>query len=126
MTNNCTCQSKQVVYIIKCLKCNIYYIGETEGYAYKRISQHISSITKFDYKETLIFKKPVAEHFRLKGHILNRDFRFCIFDKNLNSKTRLSTESDLILIFKQYTNIINIKKSSDKSDFKYISSLSFA
>jgi len=108
MTNNCTCQSKQVVYIIKCLKCNIYYIGETEGYAYKRISQHISSITKFDYKETLIFKKPVAEHFRLKGHILNRDFRFCIFDRNLNSKTRLSTESDLILIFKQYTNIINI------------------
>jgi len=127
MANNCNCNSKQVVYIIKCLKCNIYYIGETESYAFKRILQHTKSIVNFDYKlDSLVHLKPVAEHFRLKGHILNRDFRFCIFDNNLNQKLRLSTESDLIFIFKQYANILNIKKSSDKSEFKYIYSLSFS
>jgi hypothetical protein len=126
MANHCTCISKQVVYIIKCIKCNCFYIGETEGIASKRISQHINSILKFDYKEAFIFSKPVAEHFRLKNHVLNRDFRFCIFNKNLINKVRLSTESDLISIFKQFANIINIKKTSDKSDFKYISFLSFS
>ena len=117
IANHCTCNSKQVVYIIKCIKCNCFYIGETEGIASKRISQHINSILKFDYKEALVFSKPVAEHFRLKNHVLNRDFRFCIFNKNLINKVRLSTESDLIFIFKQYANIINIKKTSDMSDF---------
>ncbi len=114
-----------MVYIIKCIKCNCFYIGETEGIASKKISQHINSILKFDYKEALVFSKPVYEHFRLKNHVLNRDFRFCIFNKNLINKVRLSTESDLIFIFKQYANINNIKKTSDKSDLKYISFLFF-
>ncbi len=78
IANHCTCNSKQVVYIIKCIKCNCFYIGETEGIASKRISQHINSILKFDYKETLVFSKPVAEHFRLENHVLNRDFAFLI------------------------------------------------
>ena len=65
-------------------------------------------LKEFDYKEALVFSKPVAEHFRPKNHILNRDFRFCIINKNLINKVRLSTESDLIFIFKQYCTSIVI------------------
>jgi len=124
LKNNCCCINKKVVYIIKCMKCNCFYIGETGEYAYVRINQHIKSIVNFQpYKNNTFL--PVAEHFRLKGHILFNHFRFCIFNKNLEKSKRLSTEIDIINIFRQFTNTLNIKPDANKFNFNLVKSLSF-
>ena len=41
------CKSCGIVYIIKCIKCNIFYIGESELSATKRLSQHLYDISNF-------------------------------------------------------------------------------
>ena len=50
------CQSKNIIYIIECLKCHDLYIGETERTLAARLQGHISDINTFK-------DKPVAEHF---------------------------------------------------------------
>ena len=123
LKNNCNCNSKQIVYIIKCLKCNIFYIGESEDLVKNRIKQHINSIKRFVPYQT--GNLVVAEHFRLKGHNIFEHFKFCIFNKNLERSTRLSTEIDLINLFRQFSTILNIKPSPDHLNFNLIKTLSF-
>src|SRR6056300_723586 len=50
------CQSKNIIYIIECLKCHELYVGETEQTLAARLQGHISDINTFK-------DKPVAEHF---------------------------------------------------------------
>ena len=65
----------------------------------------------------------VAEHFNLKGHSAFRDFKFCIFDKNLGDREiRLSIETDIMNIIRDFNHIINIKIPN----FKFINNLSFS
>jgi hypothetical protein len=120
---NCNCKSKKIVYIIKCLKCNIFYIGESEDMVKNRIKQHINSIKRFiPYQSGNLV---VAEHFRLKGHNITEHFRFCVFNKNLERTTRLSTEIDLINIFRQFSTVINIKPSASNLNLNLVKFLSF-
>ena len=44
---NSNCKSLGIVYIIKCLKCNIFYVGESEFSPNKRITQHLKDIESF-------------------------------------------------------------------------------
>jgi len=72
------------------------------------LSQHLLNIKNFIPYTNV--KSEVAEHFRLKGHNLDRDFKFCIFRKDINDKKeRLSIEADLIHIIGQFRSIINQK-----------------
>ena len=50
------CQSKDIIYIIQCKKCNEQYIGETERSLSARLVGHLSDIRH-------LRNKPVAEHF---------------------------------------------------------------
>ena len=156
MKSNCNCKSTEIVYIIKCLKCNVFYIGESGFTAERRISEHLHDIRTFvpyglrsfmlsnkeifsprpsvkrlnrvpSYKICTLrpVKKitEVAEHFNLKGHSAFRDFKFCIFDKNLGDREiRLSIETDIMNIIRDFNHIINIKIPN----FKFINNLSFS
>ena len=124
LKSNCNCESKKVVYIIKCLKCNIFYIGESEGSAKNRIKQHIYSIKRFIPYQTM-HSLVVAEHFRLKEHVLSEHFRFCIFNKNLDTNFRMSVETDLINLFRQFSTTINLKPNPNNLNFKQVKYLSF-
>jgi hypothetical protein len=41
LQNNCSCESSNLVYIIRCKLCNEYYVGHTEKSARIRLKQHI-------------------------------------------------------------------------------------
>ena len=79
------CQTKNIIYIIICLRCHIFYIGETEKSLSFRMSQHINHINKFKcFKK--YHNKEVANHFNLKGHKITDQFRYCV----LRWKTKIS------------------------------------
>ena len=56
-----TCQHSNLVYILRCNKCGILYVGETGRTLDTRCSEHISDI-KHNRGTT------VADHFNLSGH----------------------------------------------------------
>ena len=45
--NNLTCESSGILYIIKCSKCNVFYIGKSGKKAKERIGQHFYNINYF-------------------------------------------------------------------------------
>ena len=110
--NISNCQTKNVVYIILCIKCKIYYIGETSKSLATRIYQHLYKIKNF---KPIIDDNVVGLHFRSTQHCIYSDFRVCIFKSNLEDHTeRKNTEQDLIRIFKQCfnSNVLNSKISN--------------
>ena len=105
ITTNATCTSSQIVYIIKCIKCNVFYIGETGRTALVRIREHICNIKKFIPFEERVTS--VSQHFNLKGHTPD-DFKFIIISKNLEISSRIFLEKKLIYLFQLHKiNIIN-------------------
>jgi hypothetical protein len=56
LEHNLNCQSKQLVYVIKCKKCGLMYVGQTGQELHKRLIEHRSSINTGK-------PKPVAKHF---------------------------------------------------------------
>jgi len=75
------CKSEGIVYIIKCTKCDIFYIGESEFSAQKRISQHIYDIKSFVpygiHKFTL--NKIIPNTQKRKRLSRKLEFNICIF-----------------------------------------------
>ena len=125
----CDCNSRGVVYLICCKKCNEYYIGETERSANTRFSEHIYAINSFKYNisrsiSNLDTKSEVAVHFNRRGHSLINDLSFSVFTKDiLNLVERKSIESDLINIFKDLKiKILNKKQPK----IKHIKNICFA
>ena len=98
LLNNTNCESENVIYILICLRCEMYYIGQT-GRSFKmRFNEHIRNIHSF--KNLKKFNTEVSIHFNKKGHDYNRHIKFCIFNKNIDLLSdRLSMEADLINIF---------------------------
>ncbi len=102
------CESKGVVYVIKCSLCNVFYIGETGKSAKLRIFQHIKNILNFVPFER---STEVAEHFNIRNHRIQRDFNFSIFDRDIfEKKDRLDCETDVRHIIEMFRPVLNIKK----------------
>ena len=77
---NSNCQSKGIIYIIKCNLCiNTFYIGQTERRVKDRINEHIRDIKKF---KPFFNSKNVSFHFNLLGHNYKQHFTFFGFIKN--------------------------------------------
>ena len=95
LMNNNTCNSRNIIYIIICNKCSLFYVGESSKSLKERTAQHINHITNFiPYKK--YESKEVARHFRSKKHKLS-DFKICIFKSNIeNDEIRKNMEQDLI------------------------------
>jgi hypothetical protein len=120
LMSNASCTSTNLIYIIICLKCNLFYIGETSETLEKRISQHLNHKKKFKPFEKY-HEKEVARHFRTKGHNL-RHFKICVFRAELNdTMLRKNYELDLINRFNiNKKRCINIIKSKYNKSFIFI------
>ena len=92
VTDNLNCNSENVIYVIKCMRCDMCYIGETKNPVRSRINQHLSSI----YRELDL---PVAQHFNSTPHVIHDDFRFTPVCRETNPKSRKQKESRLIIKF---------------------------
>jgi hypothetical protein len=60
---NLTCGSENVIYLIRCKKCNKQYVGQTGQTLRKRFTNHKLSINKKT-------PNPVGKHFNQEGHSL--------------------------------------------------------
>ena len=107
---NSSCLSTNIVYIIECKLCNVFYVGQSSKSANTRIRQHLRAIKNF--KPFIKYTSEVGYHFNLKGHSTKDHFRFSIFVSNLElDSLRFSVECDIINIFNSFhPPIINEKK----------------
>ena len=97
--NNSNCKSSHIIYIIKCLKCNCYYIGQSYRTVEKRLYEHINNIKNFKCYEKN--NTVVSRHFNLKNHSLEH-FKFIIIDNNIDDDNlRLNCEARYIHLFLQ-------------------------
>jgi hypothetical protein len=91
-----TCNSQNVIYLIKCQFCNLHYIGQTKRTLRERLNNHRSDInTK---KQTA-----VAIHFNSPGHNLQH-LKIAVVE-SLNNKTvqeKLNIEKNWIKTIKSY------------------------
>ncbi len=107
-----TCNSKNIIYFIHCLKCKLSYIGQSSRTASIRINEHIVKIKKYkeNYKKRITNKDKdiyndseiLYNHFKYDDHDFNIHFKFQIICKNIINY-RLRLETDLICIFKTTT-----------------------
>ena len=69
----------KIIYSIKCKKCNIFYIGQTEKTFKNRIREHLNNIANFNKTEKLYL------HFRNCGM---KYFSCFVIEKVLNKNKR--------------------------------------
>ncbi len=121
MLSNCNCDSTDLVYIILCIKCKVYYIGQTSRKFSARFREHVNNICKF--KKLIIANSELSIHFNKCKHNLYTDLRYLLFkDKIHELNLRLSIETDLIHIFKNLK--LNILNSMIPNTY-FINKLSF-
>lgn len=95
ITSRMNCDTENVVYMIRCKKCNKYYTGETQHPLKKRIQKHISTIrNKYNLE--------IPNHFNKEDHNFETDFEFFgIHNKNKWSEIeRKKKEAEIINTFK--------------------------
>jgi hypothetical protein len=91
------CSTINCIYIIRCIKCNCFYIGETKNIK-QRIYNHIYSIKSF--KPYIKKNSCISFHFNLLGHNYLKDFKFYVFLNNIeNDKERFKFEKLTIEFF---------------------------
>jgi hypothetical protein len=59
-----SCDTKYVIYLLSCRKCQVHYVGQTSKDIKTRVYQHLGDIRRKEKKKT------VATHFNLPGHNL--------------------------------------------------------
>ena len=68
------CQTKNIVYLIQCLKCRDQYIGESQFTLEHRFNQHIGYVQNHDQRQA------TGRHFNLDGHLLS-DMTITVLEK---------------------------------------------
>lgn len=74
VTGSMTCRTKNIIYLITCIKCNIQYVGETGRCLSERLTDHRSNIK--NKKNT-----PIAIHFNTTEHSVSRDLKIIAIEK---------------------------------------------
>ena len=118
LMKNATCNSRNIIYIIICSRCSLFYVGESSKSLKERTSQHINHILNFiPYKK--YENKEVARHFRSNKHKIT-DFKICVFKTDIeNDEIRKNMEQDLIN--RLNTNKIRcINKITSKKSKKFV------
>ena len=96
------CESRNLIYMIRCMKCHLNYIGESERTLKDRISEHVGYIrTKKQHQAT-------GFHFNLPGHGLEHMKVTGIeLVKKMDTQYRKERESYLIRKYNSYYQGIN-------------------
>ena len=93
---NANFNSTNVIYIIICVKCYIYYVSQTKRKFPIRFKEHIRNICNLDFCKV---NSEISFHFDKKKHDLHNDLKFIIYKDNITDENlRLSFETDLIHI----------------------------
>ena len=95
ITGQLSCSTRNVIYTIKCTKCQLLYVGETKREIRKRIYEHLYSIRS--NKPTL-----VAQHFNSPGHNINH-FTFIGICKVYSKQDKIRKSLELKIISKLNT-----------------------
>ena len=72
--HNITCNSSNLIYCIKCKKCNMQYVGQTKRKIKERTREHMYHTTKG------IYNSDVPYHFNSEGHFGTNDMKVYILD----------------------------------------------
>jgi hypothetical protein len=90
---NSHCKSDNILYLLRCKKCDYYYVGQSES-AGTRLKTHIRCIRLNRTSSNCVC---VMEHFNTPGHLTLQNFEFYIFKTGINNLfKRLCLESHLI------------------------------
>ena len=84
-----TCQSRNVVYAIRCELCDKLYVGETSRTFETRVSEHVADVGR--KRNT-----PVAKHFRSQGHSIRDLSALCLWQVTTDDLERKRRESRII------------------------------
>lgn len=85
-----TCKTRNIIYLITCVKCDKQYVGETSRCLSDRLTDHRSCI--LNKKQT-----PIAIHFNEHGHSLTRDLKAIAIEKVIDTAdNKIRRERELI------------------------------
>ena len=90
ITGSYDCTSRNIIYSIRCSRCNLFYIGETGRRLGDRITEHLRDIR-------LDNDKPIARHFNSGNHSLAHDLHVCVLRQCGSTTSRKSMERRLIV-----------------------------
>ena len=93
ITKRVTCETRNIVYMIKCSKCKERYIGETKRSLKERLSDHRGYVynQKVDYV--------TGQHFNQPGHSLS-DLKITVIEKQKNEDDMYRKERERYFINK--------------------------
>ena len=101
--NGGSCKSSNLIYGVNCVKCNLWYVGETGMRLHERLNQHRHSIGKIRRGESIDKSNDtgLSEHFALDGHSFEEDAGLYILEKGewVNAEERRCKESFYICKF---------------------------
>ena len=87
------CQTKNVIYIIGCQKCNEQYVGETSRTLQERFVEHLG------YVRNKLLNKATGEHSNIKGHNKS-DIKNSILEKLYSNSDQLRKQREKKFITK--------------------------
>ena len=92
ITSHITCNTKNVIYMVQCNRCNLQYIGETKRRLKDRFNEHRRAVDKTNIKS-----KPttVSGHFLSHSNQSHTDIQLIALEKINSSRdsVRKATES---------------------------------
>jgi predicted GIY-YIG superfamily endonuclease len=122
-----TCTSKGIIYCLYCVKCNIYYIGESSRTLRERLSEHLNKIKNYALFKDKPNETEVSLHFSSTKHSIKDDLRINVLRKNISDNyIRKNMEMDLLnVLLAMDVKIINERKifeinnlNDDTNNFK--------
>ena len=90
------CQTKNIIYLIGCQKCQEQYVGETSRSLQDRFSEHLG------YVKNKHLNKATGEHFNIKGHNQS-DMKISIIEKLHSSSEQYRKQREKMFIAKLNT-----------------------
>ena len=98
--SNLTCETKSLIYMIQCNRCNLQYVGETKRRLKDRFNEHRRTINN----PNSIFKPTtVAEHFLSALSHTATDMQLIPIEKNFSKRDSVRKAREAFLILKGRT-----------------------
>jgi hypothetical protein len=122
LLSSADCNAKNCIYLLHCLICDAYYIGQTNNFK-QRFPNHTSTIRNYCYNKC---ECEIARHYNQADHLnlYINNLKWFIFVKNIvNVKLRLSTEQEIIRLFKDCGEKIMNEKIYNKSIKSFLTGL---
>ena len=110
--SNLTCDTKNLIYIIQCNRCNLQYIGETKRPLKDRFNEHRRSI---DNPNTKSKPTTAAEHFLSSTNHTANDMQLIPIEKISSNRDSIRKAREAFLIQKGRTIVpdgLNIREET--------------